>query len=146
MGGYAFSPKLPGGHHHRRHGKLSETLPVGRGVMWNIIPSVFAATLPTDTSGKASGVATIQSLETLFTNVVNVVIALSGVALLLMFIVGGFSFMFAAGDAKKMEQARATITNAIIGLIIIVAAYLILKIISVFTGLPDILKFSIPTG
>ena len=109
------------------------------------VTPVFAAPLTTDPT---TGVVTIQGLETLFTNVVNAVIALSGVALLLMFIVGGFSFMFAGGDQKKMEQARGTITNAIIGLVIIVAAFLILKIIGVFTSLNtgpfNILQFCVP--
>ncbi len=104
---------------------------------------VYAAVLPNLQQGD---VATLQSLEGLFTNVVNVVIALAGVALFIMFVIAGFSFLFSQGDQKKLEQARGTITNAIIGLVIIVAAYLIIRIISVFTGVPDILKFTIPTG
>ena len=90
-------------------------------------------------------VATIGSLETLFSNVVNVVIALAAVGLFLMFIVGGFSFLFSGGDQKKLEQARGTLTNAIIGIVVIVTAYLILRIIGAFTGTTDIItKFQIP--
>jgi len=33
-----------------------------------------------------------------------------------------FHFFFSSGDPKKLEQARGTLTNAIIGLVIIVAA------------------------
>lgn len=89
-------------------------------------------------------VATIQSLETLFKNIITAVVSLTGIALFIMLLVGGFSFLFSGGDQKKLEQARGTITNAIIGLVIVVAAYLIIRIISVFTGNPDILKFTIP--
>ena len=88
-------------------------------------------------------VATIQSLETLFLNVLNVIVALAGVALFLMFVVSGFSFLFSGGDPKKLEQARGTLTNAIIGLVIIVAAYLILRLIGVFTGVTDITTFTV---
>mgnify|MGYP001593940068 CR=1 FL=1 len=88
-------------------------------------------------------VATIQSLETLFVNLVKVVVALSGVALFVMLIVGGFTFLFSGGDNKQLEQARGTVTNAIIGLVVIVSAYLILRVIQVFTGV-DVTKFSIP--
>ena len=46
--------------------------------------------------------ATIQSLETLFVNLVKVVVALSGVALFVMLIVGGFTFLFSGGDNKQL--------------------------------------------
>jgi NADH:ubiquinone oxidoreductase subunit 6 (subunit J) len=89
-------------------------------------------------------VATIQSLETLFVNVIQIVVSLAGVALFLMFIVGGFSFLFSGGDQKKLEQAKGTLTAAVIGLVIIVASYLILRLISEFTGVGNITKFVIP--
>lgn len=91
-------------------------------------------------------VATFSSLETLFSNLIQGVVAFAGVALLVMFLVGGFSFLFSGGDPKKVEQARGTLTNAIIGLVVIVAAYLILKLIEVFTGVPvTIFKVQVPT-
>lgn len=103
---------------------------------------VHAATLG-QLGGPDGDVATIGSLETLFENAINVVIALTGVALFLMFIVGGFSFLFSAGDQKKLDQAKGTLTNAIIGLVVIVSAYLILRIIGVFTGVTDLTIFKI---
>jgi cbb3-type cytochrome oxidase subunit 3 len=81
-------------------------------------------------------VATFKCLEPLFSNVVQAVVALLGVALLIMFFVAGFSFIFSGGDPKKLEQAKGTLTNAIIGLVVIVAAYIILRLIEVFTGVP----------
>lgn len=89
-------------------------------------------------------VATIQSLETLFANFVKTIVALAGVALFIMFVVAGFTYLFAGGDAKKSEQARGTLSNAVIGLVVVVAAYLIVRIISVFTGVPEVLQFAIP--
>lgn len=95
--------------------------------------------------GETADVATIYSLETLFENVVRTVVSLSAVALFIMFVIAGFSFLFSGGDAKKLEQARGTLTNAIIGLVVIVAAYLIIRIIQVFTGVDEsILEFGIP--
>lgn len=87
--------------------------------------------------GGAEKVATIRCLEPLFQNVVAAVMALSGVALFIMLLVGGFNFLFSAGDQKKLEAARGTLTNAIIGLVVIVLAFLILKTIADFTGLKD---------
>lgn len=106
----------------------------------HILPVVFAAPL---TTYPGTDVVMISSIQTLFTNVIGVIIALAGVALFIMFVVSGFSFLFSGGDPKKLEQARGTLTNAIIGLVIIVAAYLILRLIGVFSGYTDITKFSI---
>lgn len=90
-------------------------------------------------------VATFQSLETLFSNLVTGVVSLAGVAVFVMLLVSGFTFLFAGGDAKKLEQARGTFSAAIIGLVVIVSAYLILRIIGVFTGTEStLINFEIP--
>jgi hypothetical protein len=92
--------------------------------------------------GPDKDVATIQSLEPLFSNVVQAVVALLGVALLVMFFVAGFGYLFSGGDPKKVEQAKGTLTNAIIGLIVIVSAYIVLNLIGVITG-TDVTTFRI---
>lgn len=89
-------------------------------------------------------VATIQGFECVFRNVVTVATALAGLAVFLMLISGGFKFLTSGGDPKAQEQAKNTMTYAVLGLVLIIAAYLILKFLSVFTGLPELLKFTIP--
>jgi len=90
------------------------------------------------------GAATFQCLEPIFENVVKALTALVGVAVFIMFVVGGFSFLFSGGDQKKLEKARGTLSNAILGVVIIVAAYLILLTIKALTGV-DVTKFTVPT-
>lgn len=92
----------------------------------------------------AEGVATLQCLVPLFENIVKAVVAFGGIALLLMLLVGGFNFLFSAGDPKKLEQARGTISQAVVGLLIMSAAYLIINLIGKFTGVESITTFSIP--
>jgi ABC-type Fe3+ transport system permease subunit len=91
-----------------------------------------------------TGVATIQCLVPLFKNVVIAVLQLSGVGLFITLVIAGFSFIMGGGNPKQLEQARNTLTYAIIGLVIIVAAYLIIQIISAFTGVQGLNKFEIP--
>lgn len=81
-------------------------------------------------------VVTFRCFEDLIGNVVVALFELVGVALFIMLLYGGFLFLFSSGDQKKLEQARGTITNAIIGLVVIVSGYLILKTIETFTGVP----------
>jgi len=87
--------------------------------------------------------ATIQCLEPLFANAIISVAALVGVALFVMLVVGGFKFLLSGGDQKQLESAKNTVTYAIIGLVVIVVAFLILKTIQVFTGV-NVTKFEIP--
>ncbi len=98
-----------------------------------------------DASCMVDGAATFKCLEPLFRNVVQALTALVGVAVFVMFVVGGFSFLFSGGDQKKLEKARGTMTNAIIGVVVIVAAYLILRTIEVLTGV-NVTKFTVPSG
>lgn len=78
--------------------------------------------------------ATIRCIVPLFTNLVQGVLALSGVALFIMLLVGGFNFLLSGGDQKKLEMAKGTLTNAVIGLVVIVAAYLIIAAVQAFTN------------
>jgi len=91
----------------------------------------------------AEHVATIKCLEPLFENVVRSIVSLAGIALFIMLLTSGFTFLFSGGDQKKLEQARGSMTNAIVGLVVIVIAYLILNTIKVITGV-DVTKFEIP--
>lgn len=90
-------------------------------------------------------VPTIYCLVPLFANIITAVVSLAGVALFIMFIVGGFSFLTSGGNPKQLEQARNTLTYAIIGIVVMVASYLILLLIGAFTGLPNLTIFQLPT-
>lgn len=94
------------------------------------------------TPGAAPDVATLKGLETVFFNAVAVILALAGIALFIMLIIGGFKFMSAGGDQQKNQAARQTLTYAFIGFIVIVAAFLILRFVSVFTGV-DVTIFKV---
>ena len=97
---------------------------------------VFAAATPWGGCLESTDVATIKCIVPLFTNLVQGVLAISGVVLFIMLVVGGFNFLLSGGDPKKLEAARGTLTGAIIGLVVIVSAYLIIKTIEVTTGAP----------
>lgn len=89
-------------------------------------------------------VATIQCFVPLFKNVVMAVMQISGVVLFIMFIIGGYHLLLSGGDPKKLEQGRNTLMYAILGLVLIVVAYLIIQLISVITGVPNLNQFTIP--
>jgi len=94
-------------------------------------------------AGGFNDIATIQGLECLFFNVLQVIVTLAGIAFLFMFISGGFKYLFSSGEQKAVAAAGATLTSAFIGLIGIIASWLILKIIQDFTGV-NVTIFKIP--
>ncbi len=88
------------------------------------------------------GVVTIQCIVPLIANAIRAVVALGGVALFIMLLVGGFNFLFSAGDQKKLEAARGTVTQALVGIIVMALAYLIIRTIQLVTGVDlSTLKF-----
>ena len=61
-------------------------------------------------------------LETLVSNIINIVLVVVGLLAVLYLIWGGVTYVTAGGDAEKAGKGRTTITNAIIGIVIIAAS------------------------
>lgn len=69
------------------------------------------------------------------------------VALVLTFIFllwGGIQWILSGGDKTKYEEARNRITAALIGLTIVVLAWLIIRLVTYFFGLPDLFGGTTP--
>lgn len=94
-------------------------------------------------TGLASDVATIQGLECLFFNVLQVIVYLAGLAFFITFIIGGFQYLLSSSDQKAVAAASSTLTMAIAGLIGVTISWLILRLIQNFTGI-NIVDFIIP--
>jgi len=62
------------------------------------------------------------SITTLITRIVNTGLIVIGIIAIVYLIVGGVTYITAGGDAEKAGKGRVAITNAIIGIIIIIAA------------------------
>jgi len=88
-------------------------------------------------------VPTIYGLEEMVANILNIIIGLAGVVLLLMLIGGGFGYVTSGGDKEKAAKAKNTLTYAILGLLVILGAWLIIRLIEEFTGL-NLHIFQIP--
>jgi hypothetical protein len=87
-------------------------------------------------------VATIPSLQGLFSNVLSVALSLIGIVMFIMILVGGFKFITAGDDPKAAEAAKGTITSGITGVVVAIAAFFILLAIRGFTGV-NLMNFSV---
>jgi len=63
------------------------------------------------------------------------IFALAGLVLLFTLILGGFELLTSAGSPKKIESAKAKLTNAVIGFIIVFVAFWLVQILEVIFGL-----------
>lgn len=94
-------------------------------------------------TGANSDIPTIQGFECLFYNILQFVVFFAGLIFLFMFISGGFKYLTSSNDEKAVAAASSTLTSSIIGLVGVIASWLILKFIQDFTGI-NITKLVIP--
>lgn len=104
-----------------------------------LTPLVVNATLQTTVNeqleasdlGSTFGNATEQSLAQMIGKGVNVVLGMLGLILVVLIIYAGFIWTTAQGDSKKVDKAKDMIKQAVIGLIIVFAAYAIAQFVMI---------------
>ncbi len=62
-------------------------------------------------------------------NVINMMIAVIGIAAVIMLIVGGFKYVFSQGNKETIASAKDTILYAIIGIVVAVLAFAIVNFV-----------------
>jgi len=103
------------------------------------ITPVYAAWGPgcTDTvnvNGEWIEVATLKGFECIFSRILNIVARLAGLAVFVMLILGGWQYLTSGGEKQAAQKARNTLTYAILGLVLVIASWFILRFIKFFTG------------
>jgi len=85
----------------------------------------------------------LSNLTDTFGRIISILIPVGGIVLFVMLIIGGFYFITSNGDPRKVEGAKATITYAIGGIVLLALAFFIIQVIAFFAGVPTILNFNI---
>ena len=78
--------------------------------------------------------ARLSDLDSVFASVLRVALAGVGIAVVVMFIIGGYQFLMAGSDKDAAARARHTLTYAVIGLILALSAWIILSLVGTFLG------------
>ncbi|MGI5841397.1 MAG: hypothetical protein ACOX6N_04220 [Patescibacteria group bacterium] len=80
--------------------------------------------------------STFPTLATLVNSLLQNVFIIVGTIFLGLLIFGGLQLIIGAGsnDAKKTDTGKQAITNAVIGLLVVFAAFFIIQIIEAVTG------------
>jgi len=87
----------------------------------------------------ANGQTTVQikdvnSIWVVVMNIVQWLIVAGGYVAVFFVIWGGFKYITSAGDPQKVEGAKNAITNAVIGLVIVLASVAIIRTIQASVG------------
>lgn len=118
-------------------------------IMKNVFTRLFAFSLfllPTSVSAQgsfpidldsqvSSRVAINTDLGSFVTRVFSAIIIVAGLATFLYMIYGGVQWVMSGGEKDKLGEAKAKITQAIIGLAIVASAWAIFKLVDYFFGI-----------
>jgi hypothetical protein len=75
-----------------------------------------------------------DSIGDIITKLLPIVLSLAGIILFIYLLIGGFSYLFSAGDSAQMDKARQQITNALIGFVIIFLSYFLTQLLCFVFG------------
>lgn len=91
------------------------------------------------TTGLTDTTATLNKLEFVISSVLGIFTTVGGILFIYTFIQGALAWVSAGGESAKIQKARDQMVQGVVGLIIIVAAYAIIGLISTVVGI-DILN------
>ncbi len=95
-------------------------------IVFTFLPALTSAKTSLRTSvdavaGTGAGLARPE-LSTLVGNLISGALSILGVVLLILLVYGGYTWMMAQGNEEEVTKAKTIIRDAIIGLIVIMAA------------------------
>ncbi len=86
------------------------------------------------TAPGTDNVATLSCVPIVFQQLINTGITLSGTVAVAFVAVSAYQLMTSSGDPKKVQEAKGTLTYAIIGLVIVLLSFFIVNFIAFSTG------------
>ena len=97
------------------------------------------------TSGLGQPLSGLQ-LSGIIRAAINLVLIVAAVVFFFMLVIGGVRWITSGGDKANTETARNQITAALVGLVIVFAAWAIIQLIQTFFGITILTNLAIPTA
>lgn len=99
-----------------------------------LFPTTVKAIITISSPGPNPGPAGVLQLQQLIQRIIALSAGLAFMALTIMLVYAGIRYIISHGEAKNIQLAHQTATWAILGIVFLIIAWLILKLIEVFTG------------
>ena len=84
------------------------------------------------------------SIGDIIAGLIMLILVIAAIVFFFMLLWGGIQYITSGGDKGKTEEARGRITAALIGLVIVFAAWAIAQLLETFFGI-TLLQLNIPT-
>lgn len=84
------------------------------------------------------------TIPSIVSGLIRMTLVVAAIVFFFILVIGGIKWIASGGDKAQTEGARNQITAALVGLVIVFAAWAILALIKTFFGV-DIFSLSIPT-
>jgi len=79
-----------------------------------------------------------MSVGGIVSSILPYIFSAAAIALLIYLVLGGFQLMTSRGDPKAAQSAQAKITNALVGFVIVIFAYFIVRLLSQVLGVSQL--------
>ena len=96
------------------------------------VPAIKALALPAPPCPTGINCTTESNLNNFIVKIINYALAVTLAIDILFLIIGGFFYLTSAGNEGQAEKGKKTVINAVIGLIIIMLAYVIANVVASF--------------
>lgn len=107
------------------------------------LASPASAAIDADVTGFETGGIPFSNLGKLMSNALALLFFFAGLLAFLFIVIGGIQWITAGGDAKAASAARDRITAAVVGLLVVVAAFAVTLILGQLFGI-DLFNFKFP--
>ncbi len=82
----------------------------------------------------AGPLTTAQPIATSLTNILDFLLSITGVVAIIGLVIAGGMYIFAAGDMRQISLAKKTLAASIIGLLLALGSYVIIRTLANFIG------------
>lgn len=111
----------------------------------NFVAPVYAATINLTSSTSDFKPLSNITVGGIVSGAISLAMLVVALVFFFILILGGLKWVMSGGDQKNVEAAKGQITNALIGLAIVFAAFAIMKLIETIFGISLLSGITIPT-
>lgn len=101
------------------------TLPLAARAVVTVSNTLGEGAADVDTIGTAAGISTASSLPEIIGQLISVFLGILGIIFVVLVVYAGFLYLTSQGEEGNVKKAKKLLSQAVIGLIIVISAYAI---------------------
>lgn len=90
--------------------------------------------------GEIGGTNALKAVTGGISGIIGLFTIIGTIWFMFQFIIGGYNWITSGGDKTKLGEARERITNAFVGLLIVIAGWSVLALLGIFLGIDTVIS------